>query len=116
MNESLASYFAIEGARRFVGEKDRVWLDRFFLSPRTGLPLIEAQRRYAAGAVDQGAAFYADGPAFWREIDADEVARFLDRYSAGTARPIVLRYLTSPGSGMRQHADRTLVRVRNAIA
>jgi len=90
-------------------------------------PLLEADRRFGKDDGDQEVIFYSKGARFWMEIeavltgpanpsgrlaalikatggmrgldwrDANAVAGFFDRHSAGRAGPIVRCYLVQPG-------------------
>lgn len=127
VNESLASHFAIEAARRFLPPSDFRFVERYFVEPELRGPLLPAQSAYAAGDGDQAQLFYVHGARFWREIeavldvppngsgqlaalilasrnfagvnleDSGAVVAFLDRHSAGRAGPIVLCYLEGRG-------------------
>jgi hypothetical protein len=127
VNESLASHFAIEAVRRFLPPADFRFVERFFIEPELSGPLLVAQSAFAAGDGDQAQLFYLHGARFWREIEAvlevppngsgrlaalilgsrnfagvdlqnaDSVAAFLDRHSAGRAGPIVRCYLEGRG-------------------
>lgn len=123
VNESFANHFAIEAARDMLAPDDHRWLDAFYIDPEVRSPLLVAQAKYSAGDTAQAQVFYIWGARFWREIekvltvppnesgrlaalikqtdnfagvdlaDAEAVATFLDRYSEGRSRPIVLCFL-----------------------
>lgn len=80
VNESLASYFALESARQRLDAADFAWIDRQYALYPDVPPLLEAQRRYDAGDSSQSQHFYVVGVHFWRTV-----AGFLDRDGTGQA-------------------------------
>lgn len=68
VNESLASYFALESARQRLDAADFAWIDRQYAHYPEAPPLLEAQRRYDAGDGSQRQHFYVVGVHFWRVV------------------------------------------------
>lgn len=81
VNESLASYFALESARQRLDAADFAWIEREFALYPEAPPLQEAQRRYDAGDGSQRQHFYVVGVHFWRTV-ADR----LDGAGSGRAK------------------------------
>lgn len=68
VNESLASYFALESARQRLEAADFAWIERQFALDPEAPSLQEAQRRYDAGDGSQRQHFYVVGVHFWRAV------------------------------------------------
>lgn len=81
VNESLASYFALESARQRLDAADFAWIERQFALYPEAPSLQEAQRRYDAGDGSQRQHFYVVGVHFWRAV-----ADHLDGTGQGQAR------------------------------
>lgn len=81
VNESLASYFALESARQRLEAADFAWIERQFALYPEAPSLKEAQRRYDAGDGSQRQHFYVVGVHFWRAV-----ADFLDGAGSGQAK------------------------------
>lgn len=81
VNESLASYFALESARERLDAADFASIERQFVLYSEAPTLQEAQRRYDAGDGNQRRHFYVVGVHFWRAV-----ADHLDGTGSGRAR------------------------------
>ena len=126
VNESWASYFAYEAAKRHL-DKESLALARQWVEMPANPSLLAAQRAHDAGDQSQTLVFYSKGARFWGEIEAvldgpgnasgklaalikrsrgfagidwssaEAVATYLDAHSSGRARAIVLCYLEGVG-------------------
>ena len=126
VNESWASYFAYQAAKRHLDAASLAEA-RDLIEMPAPRSLLAAQRAWDAGDQSQAFIFYGKGARFWGEVEgvlngpanasgklaaliqrsrgmagmdwssAEGVAAWLDAHSGGRARPIVLCYLEGAG-------------------